>query len=81
MSDLSRKEPSTQALLDKARRQNDSINEALNDPEQNTTGAQFDKSKYPSEAVFDKGSTTKVAVDVPRTGRMVDKTRDPAGVR
>ncbi|GIK02262.1 hypothetical protein Aspvir_006311 [Aspergillus viridinutans] len=70
MSDLSRREPSTKALLEKARYQSGSIGEALNDPEQNTTGAQFDKSKYPSEPVWDKGSTTKVAVDVPPTGKM-----------
>ncbi|KAF7157427.1 hypothetical protein CNMCM5623_001688 [Aspergillus felis] len=70
MSDLSRKEPSTKALLEKAKYQSDSIREALNDPEQHTTGAQFDKSKYPSEPVWDKGSTTKVAVDAPPTGKM-----------
>ncbi|RHZ59423.1 uncharacterized protein CDV56_108773 [Aspergillus thermomutatus] len=70
-----------EALLEKARYRSDSIREALNDPEQNTTSAQFDKSKLPSEPVWDKGSTTKVAVDAPPTGKMMDKTRDPAGVR
>ncbi|EAW08349.1 uncharacterized protein ACLA_030820 [Aspergillus clavatus NRRL 1] len=81
MSDLSRKEPSTAALLERARNQPDSIREALENPAEHPAGVQYDKSDLPSEPVWDKGSTTKVAVDAPPATKMMDKTRDPAGIR
>jgi hypothetical protein len=63
-TDLSRKESSTKALLERARDRSDNVREELLDADtQNTTGVSADRSRAPVDQDLEKGSVHRAQVD------------------
>ncbi|OJJ83852.1 uncharacterized protein ASPGLDRAFT_350161 [Aspergillus glaucus CBS 516.65] len=80
-TDLSRKEPSTNTLLEQARETPHNVREELSDADaQNTTGVAADRSRAPVDQDLEKGSVHRAQVDRSSSLKSIERRANYSGI-